>query len=142
MTFLKIFHLNLWKTYQIKNRLRAFEAVSVVRDFRTVQLFATGGVLPRGSVNNLPVFGSCQRLKPGTLCASTKHCKQSLYVEPAGISGVTLPMCSVTQPQALHSRKYRLDLVMVIFCEFILFSFSRQPPNGCSATCTAEMFVL
>ncbi len=92
---------------------------SVVRDFRTVQLFATGGVLPRGSTSNLPVFGSCQRLSPGTLCASTKHCKQSLYVEPAGICGVTLPTCSVTQPQVLHSRKYRLDLVMVIFCKII-----------------------
>lgn len=70
---------------------------------------------PRGSFSGSPVFGSCHLLKPGTLCASTKHCRQSLYVEPAGISGVVLPMCSVTQPQALHSRKYRLDFVIVIF---------------------------
>ena len=102
-----------------KTASKARRRFSVVRDFRTVQLFATGGVLPRGSVNNLPVFGSCQRLNPGTLCASTRHCKQSLYVEPAGICGVVLPTCNVTQPQALHSRKYRLDLVMVIFCGFI-----------------------
>lgn len=70
---------------------------------------------PRGSFSGSPVFGSCHLLKPGTLCASTRHCRQSLYVEPAGISGVALPMCSVTQPQALHSRKYRLDFVIVIF---------------------------
>ena len=70
---------------------------------------------PRGSFSGSPVFGSCHLLKPGTLCASTRHCRQSLYVEPAGISGVALPICSVTQPQALHSRKYRLDFVIVIF---------------------------
>ena len=70
---------------------------------------------PRGSFSGSPVFGSCHLLKPGTLCASTRHCRQSLYVEPAGISGVALPMCSVTQPHALHSRKYRLDFVIVIF---------------------------
>ena len=102
-----------------KTASELIEAVSYVRDFRTVQLLTAGGVLPRGSVNVLPVLGSIQRLKPGTLCTSTKHCKQSLYVEPGDICGVDLPMCSVTQPQALQSRKYRLDLVMVILWRFM-----------------------